>query len=232
MKKMLICLMVIFLCLTLVACAENTEVEDKANSTADGFDFSADLLPSEVSLTQIESLGYVLMASDGEQLVYKAHDQEEGVSEIIFTYIKPHPSSDNADSFITVNLKLLNPFLKGHDELQDMIYTNSLDAVDRMINNYDAISKQDQSSGNIDFEAHKSFAKVMDGVTTAESWEVDGIIYTDINNLYIVKIEAEFIPEGEITTLMQAAQTFCTHYTQNYQQKVDDYKAIAFSDDI
>jgi len=218
MKKIVILIFCLIAMTFLVSCEDGKEEE-----TSGGFQFSENLLPSEVSIGSIESLGYTLMPSDGENLLYKYHNDSDGVSEMQFTYIKTNELG--SESFITVNVKLFNAFLKGHDDIIDSLDAYGVDKSKTFIDEGDGIIKNETATGYVDTRVLRNTAIVENGVTTGEVYEAVNGIYVHTTNLYTVKIESSFLPASEADTVVDSAKTYIYKWTGDYNEKVQNYKA-------
>ncbi|MBK5253279.1 MAG: hypothetical protein JJE03_02205 [Peptostreptococcaceae bacterium] len=196
---------------------------DAPQEEPNNFKFSEDYLPSEVNVKKVESLGYTLMPVDGEELLYKFHDNINGISEIYFVYRKPLELADSYSS-ITIILKLFNPFLKNHDDLLNTYYEYGINAADRLKSQDDEVLTSEISSNSINVKTHKSVAKSENGVVLADTWELDDGVFLETYDLFYIKIEGSAIVDGEYDILIDSIYSYLDTYIEDYSKIVYDGK--------
>jgi hypothetical protein len=194
MKKLILLLLCVLVGVVTVGCA------DPSPDTL-VLSFSDKILPSEVKLEALENLGYELKPVDGDNTLYKNHNQLEGTTEIQFVYRKPMETGGY--SSISVMLQLLNPYLKVHDELIEQVYAENIIEMDAMIEESDAIVKQEVEDGLIDLIVE------------------DASLYVRTESRYIVIIESSEVPDDEREEITKATLDYVNAYTSDYTNRID-----------
>jgi hypothetical protein len=214
----------------LVGCGDekeypNEENQQEANeyTKPDGFEFSEDYLPSEVHVKGAEALGYTLMPTDGDKLLYKFHDDAAGVSEIYFVYRKPIRDLEIFSS-VTVSLKLLNPFSGNHEELRQKYYDDGLTEAERIKTQAESVLNTATNSNSIRVKVHQSVGIFVNNVMTGDTWEKDSGILVETYDLYVLSIKSDSITDDNMDALVDSIYTYLDTYIQDYGEIVFDEK--------
>jgi hypothetical protein len=234
MKKYFILMLCIFAMAFFVSCELNLggdegddsqdnyfNEQESSEENKEAFDFNESYLPGEVSIREIENLGYTLMPSDGDNLLYKYYNPSDGINEMQFTYIKTNELG--SESFITTNIKLLNSIDNEHEELIDKIYSNAAEKSEIIINEGTALNKKDSSLGYLDIRVLRLVAIVENGKTTDKNYEAVNGVYVYTSPDYLIKIESNFLPLADSDVVIDAAIDYSMDIAYSYQNKVSSY---------